>query len=74
MLFLIGGTSLHFNGDGVRSAVTKPFDASNVVDFTFVFYYGDDCTEKSSGDQVTVAVSNDFGISWNVIKILGKQS
>ena len=72
-LFTIGGTSLHFNGDGIRSAVTNPFDARNVEDFTFVFYYGDDCTDSSSGMQVIVALSNDFGVSWNVIRILGKE-
>lgn len=68
-----GGTSLHFNGDGIRLAITKPFDARNIEDFTFIFYYGDDCSKTNSGSQVSVAVSNDFGISWNVIKILGRQ-
>ena len=70
---LLGGTSLHFNGDGIRSAVTNPFDARNVEDFTFIFYYGDDCADSNSmGTQVSVALSDDFGVSWNVIKILGK--
>jgi len=68
----IGGTSLHFSGDGIRSAVTNPFDARNIEDFTFIFYYGDDCADSSSGTQVSVVLSNDFGISWTVIKILGK--
>jgi len=72
-LLIIGGTSLHFNGDGIRLAVTNPFDARNVEDFTFVFYYGDNCADDRNGVQVTVALSNDFGISWNVIRILGKE-
>ena len=63
---------MHFNGEGIRLAITKPFDASNIEEFTFAFYYGDDCAQTKSGSQVSVAMSNDFGISWNVIKILGK--
>ena len=41
---------------------------------TFAFYYGDDCAQSSSGMQVIVALSNDFGISWNVIRTLGKNA
>ena len=67
-----GGTSLHFNGEGIRLATTKPFDASNIEEFTFVFYYGDDCAQTKTGSQVSVAISNDFGINWDVIKTLGR--
>ena len=63
---------MHFNGDGVRSAITVPFDARNVEEFNFVFYYGDNCAVETHGSEVRVAVSNDFGVSWNVVKIIGK--
>ena len=64
---------MHFNGEGIRLAITKPFDASNIEEFSFSFYYGDDCDQTTSGSQVSVAMSNDFGVSWDVIKILGRK-
>jgi len=64
---------LHFNGEGIRLATTKPFDASNIEEFNFVFYYGDNCAQTKNGSQVSVAMSNDFGISWTAIKVLGRK-
>ena len=63
---------MHFNGEGIRLATTKPFDASKIEEFSFMFYYGDDCTQTKTGSQVSVAISKDFGISWDVIKTLGR--
>ena len=65
------GTSLYFNGEGIHFT-TKPFDTSKIEEFAFVFCYGNNCAKTKTGSQVSVAISNDFGISWDVIKTLGR--
>lgn len=63
--------SLHFDGNGTRAAITKPFDMSSGGNITFSLEIASGvapCEKADIGEDVILSYSTNGGTSWNELK------